>query len=56
MEDLLQSQRYEEDAYMNAIVKNLRDIDRRIQILLKQANKDWEDYEALKSIIESITL
>ena len=53
---LTTSQRYEEDAYMNVIVKNLRDIDRRIQRLVKQTNKDWEDYEALKSIIESITL
>lgn len=48
--------KYEDDTCMNEIVVRLRDIDRKIQRFVKEANTDLEDYEALKLIIESIIL
>lgn len=50
------AQRNEEDPVINSIVNELRNIDRDIKKLLKQAKTDSEDPIALKHIIETITL
>lgn len=47
---------YEDDAVLSAYVEDLRDVFRKIKRVLRQAKTDYNDYDALKRIIESITL
>lgn len=48
--------RYEDDPTLLAFVNDLRQIDRRIRRMVKQAETDYDDTIALKMIIESISL
>lgn len=50
------SQKYEEDPVLLTIIGNLRDIEDHIKRLVRQANTDYDDFHALKRIIETITL
>ena len=46
----------DDDPAILAITDGLRDIEKHIRRILRQANTDCEDYAALKNIIETITL
>lgn len=46
----------DDDPVILAITDGLRDIEKHIRRILRQANTDCEDYAALKNIIETITL
>ena len=48
--------KYDDDHILIAFVNNLRDIDKHLKKVAKQAGTDYEDFEATKMIIESITL
>lgn len=50
------SQKYEDDPVLLTIVGDLRDIECHIKKIIKQADTDYEDFDALKRIIESITI
>lgn len=50
------SQKYEEDPVLLTIIGDLRDIEAHIKRLVKQAGTEYEDFAALKRIIETITL
>lgn len=50
------SQSYEEDPVLLAIVGDLRDIERQIKAIVRQADTDFEDFDALKRIVETITI
>lgn len=50
------SQRYEDDPVLLTIIGELHDIEVHIKRLVKQADTDFEDFDALKRIIETITL
>ena len=50
------SQRYEDDSVLLTIIGDLRDIEDHIKRLVKQADTDYEDFDALKRIIEAITI
>ena len=50
------SQEYEDDPVILTIVGELRDIEAQIKRIVKQANTDYEDFDALKKIIETITI
>ncbi len=50
------SQRYEDDSVLLTIIGDLRDIEDHIKRLVKQADTDYEDFDALKRIIETITI
>ena len=46
----------DDDPAILAITDELRDIEKHIRRILKQANTDCEDFAALKHIIETITI
>lgn len=48
--------RYDDDSVHLAYVEDLRDVFRQIKRVLRQAKTDYDDFDALRSIIESITL
>lgn len=48
--------KYEDDPKMKKAVDDLRNIDRHIRKIAKQAKTGYEDFEAIKKIIETITL
>ncbi len=50
------AQKNSEDTVLLTIIGDLRDVEKHIRQLLKQANTDCEDFTALKHIIETITL
>ena len=50
------SQKYEEDPVILAIIGELKDIEVQIKRIVKQAGTELEDFEALKRIIETVTL
>lgn len=50
------SQSYEDDPALLAIIGQLREIERQIKVLTKQAKTDYEDFNTVKSIIETITI
>ena len=50
------SQSYEDDSVLLTIIEDLRDIEDHIKRLVKQADTDYEDFDALKRIIETITI
>lgn len=50
------SQRYEDDPVLLTIIGDLRDIEDHIKRLVRQADTDYDDFDALKRIIETITL
>lgn len=50
------SQRYEDDSVLLTLIGDLRDIEDHIKRLVKQADTDYEDFDALKRIIETITI
>lgn len=50
------SRKYEEDPVLLAIIGDLQDIEDHIKRLVKQADTDYDDFDALKKIIETITL
>lgn len=50
------SQSYEEDPALLAIIGQLREIERQIKVLTKQAKTDYEDFNTVKNIIETITI
>lgn len=50
------SQSYEEDPVLLAIVGDLRDIECQIKAIVRQADTDFEDFDALKRIVETITI
>lgn len=49
-------QKYQEDPVMQNAVDDLRYIDRNIKRIARQAQTDFEDYNAISVIINSITL
>lgn len=49
-------QNYRDDPVMLDAVDDLRDIDRDIKRIARQAQTDYEDYNAISAIIKSITL
>lgn len=50
------SQKYEDDPVLLTIIGDLRDIEDHIRRLVRQADTDYDDFYALKRIIETITL
>lgn len=50
------SQKYEDDLVLLTIIGDLRDIEDHIRRLVRQADPDYDDFDALKRIIETITL
>lgn len=50
------SQKYEEDPVLLTIIGDLRDIELHIKQIIKQADTDYEDFDAVKRIIETITI
>lgn len=50
------SQKYEDDPVLLTIIGDLRDIEDHIRRLVRQADTDYDDFDALKRIIETITL
>lgn len=50
------SQKYEDDPVLLTIIGDLRDIEDHIRRLVRQADPDYDDFDALKRIIETITL
>ena len=50
------SQSYEEDPVLLAIVGDLQDIECQIKAIVRQADTDFEDFDALKRIVETITI
>ena len=50
------TQSYEEDPVLLAIVGDLRDIECQIKAIVRQADTDFEDFDALKRIVETITI
>lgn len=46
----------QDDPVILGFIKDLRDIERHIRTIVKQANTNYEDYYALKQIIETITI
>ena len=48
--------RYDDDSVHLAYVEDLRAIFRQIRKIVRQAKTDYDDFDALKRIIESITL
>lgn len=50
------SQKYQEDPNLTAIINSLRNIERKISQEVKSAGIDFEDNEALKKIVENITI
>lgn len=50
------SQKYEDDPVLLTIIGNLQDIEDHIKHLVRQADTDYEDFDALKRIIETIIL
>ena len=51
-----QSQKYEDDPVLLAIIGDLKDIEHQIRRIVKQAGTDYEDFYYLKKIITTITL
>lgn len=50
------AQKNEDDPVILAIIGNLRDIEQHIRRIAEQAGTDCEDFDAIKQIIETITL
>lgn len=50
------AQKYEDDSVLLTIVGDLRDIEQHIKTIVRQADTDYEDFDALKQIIETITI
>lgn len=50
------SQKYEDDPVLLTIIGDLRDIEDHIRRIVRQADPDYDDFDALKRIIETITL
>ncbi len=50
------AQRNSEDSVLLTIIGNLRDIERHLRRLLRQADTDCEDFAALKRIVETIEI
>lgn len=50
------AQKNEDDPVIQAFINYLRDIEQNLRRIVKQADTDFEDYVALKRIIETITL
>lgn len=50
------AQKNEDDPVLLRFIDDLRDIDQRIKRIVKQADTNFEDFVALKRIIETITL
>lgn len=50
------SQSYEEDPCLSTIMKQLRKIERQIEAAARQSKTDYEDFDAVKSIIENISI
>ncbi len=50
------AQKNREDVVLLTIIGSLRDIEQHIRHLLRQANTDFEDFVALKQIVETIII
>lgn len=50
------AQTYEDDPTLLSIITDLREIEHRIRTTVKQADTDYEDFDAMKQIIETITI
>lgn len=50
------SQKYEDDPVLLTIIGELQDIEDHIRRIVKQIGTDYEDFDALKRIIETITI
>lgn len=50
------SQKYEDDPVLLTIIGNLQDIEDHIKRIAKLADTDYDDFNAMKKIIETITL
>lgn len=50
------SNKYEDDPKMKKAVDDLRNIDNHIRKIAKRAKTDYEDFESIKKIVETITL
>jgi len=50
------AEKYDKDPVQLAYVEDLRDIFKQIKRVVRQANTDYDDFDALKIIIDSITL
>ncbi len=50
------AQKYQDDPVMLKIIDDLRDIERNINTAAKQEDINYEDFNALKQIIETITI
>ena len=48
--------RYEDDPIQRGYVEDLREIDQQIKRITQQAKTDFDDFEALTSIIKTLTL
>ena len=49
-------QKYEDDPVLSSFIRDLQTIDKQIRRLVRQAGTDFEDFDALKRIIETITI
>jgi hypothetical protein len=50
------AQKNEDDPVIQAFINYLRDIEQNLRRIVKHADTDFEDFVALKRIIETITL
>ena len=48
--------RFEDDPVLLGIVNQLRDIEHQIFVETRKAHSDYEDYQTIKTIIETITI